>query len=77
MEQNQLNVKSARIFEINPNHTIFKKINDSLSNSKDDNELNRDMIEVVYGQACLIEGDSIDNPSNFALKLNSLLERVI
>jgi molecular chaperone HtpG len=77
MEQNQLNVKSARIFEINPNHSIFKKINDSLSNSKDDNELNRDMIEVVYGQACLIEGDSIDNPSNFALKLNSLLERVI
>ncbi|WHA05438.1 molecular chaperone HtpG [Candidatus Bandiella numerosa] len=77
MEQNQLNVKSARIFEINPNHSIFKKINDSLSNSKDDNELNSDMIEVVYGQACLIEGDSIDNPSNFALKLNSLLERVI
>ncbi|MBY0580605.1 MAG: molecular chaperone HtpG [Rickettsiales bacterium] len=77
MEQNQLNVKSARIFEINPNHSIFKKINDSLSNSKDDNELNSDMIEVVYGQACLIEGDSIENPSNFALKLNSLLERVI
>ena len=77
MEQNQLNAKSARIFEINPNHSIFKKINNSISSKKDDNELNKNMIEVIYGQACLIEGDSIDNPSDFAHKLNSLLEKVV
>ena len=77
MEQNQLNAKSARIFEINPNHAIFKKINNSLSSKEDDDELNSNMIEVIYGQACLIEGDSIDNPSDFAYKLNSLLEKVV
>lgn len=74
--QNQLNTKSARTFEINPDHPIFKKIKASLLNNGEENELSKNMIEVVYGQSCLIEGDSIDNPSDFAYKLNYLLEKV-
>ncbi len=76
IEQNQLHSKSAKVLEINPNHPIFKKIVSSLLNNNKDTELNKNLIEVVYGQACLIEGDSLDNPSEFAHKLNSLLEKI-
>ena len=48
----------------------------SLLNNNKDTELNKNLIEVVYGQACLVEGDSLDNPSEFAHKLNSLLEKI-
>lgn len=76
IEQKQLHSKSAKVLEINPNHQIFKKIMSSLSNDTKDKELNKNLVEVVYGQACLIEGDSLDNPSEFAHKLNSLLEKI-
>ena len=76
MEQNQLNSKSARIFEINPCHKIFQQISDSLKNKSNEDEINKSMVEVVYSQACLIEGDTIDNPSDFSYKLTTLLERV-
>ncbi len=77
IKQNQLNSKSPQIFEINPTHEILKKINHSLAKNNDEYDLNKNLIEVVYGQACLIEGDTIENPSNFACKLNALLERVV
>ena len=77
IEQRQLNSKSGRILEINPNHPIFKKISNSISKDNGELELNKNLVDVIYTQACLIEGASIDNPSEFALKLNSLLERVI
>ena len=76
IEQRQLNSKSGRILEINPDHPILKKINNSISGNAEELELNRDLIDVIYTQACLIEGAAIENPSEFASKLNSLLEKI-
>ena len=76
IDQRQLHSKSARIFEINPSHAILKKISGSIADDKE-SELNRNLIDVIYTQACLIEGDAVDNLSEFASKLNSILERVI
>ena len=76
IEQRQLNSKSGRILEINPDHPILKKINNSISGNAGELELNRDLIDVIYTQACLIEGAAIENPSEFASKLNSLLEKI-
>ncbi|MFQ3307565.1 MAG: molecular chaperone HtpG [Candidatus Midichloriaceae bacterium] len=76
IEQKQMPNKSARILEINPNHVIMKKINNSLQKDiKNDQDAN--LIHVIYVQACLIEGDSIDSPSDFAQQLNSLLEKIV
>lgn len=75
IDQKQLHSKSARILEINPEHSIWKKISNSLENEKE-KVANSNLINVVYSQACLIEGDSIDNPSEFAEQLNSLLSKI-
>ena len=64
MPQNDGNkVKAEKALEINPNHPIFEKLKDLYANDKD--KL-KDYANLLYDQALLIEGMSIDNPVEFA-----------
>jgi len=64
MPQNDSNkVKAEKALEINPNHPIFEKLKDLYANDKD--KL-KDYAKLLYDQALLIEGMSIDNPVEFA-----------
>lgn len=64
MPQNDGNkVKAEKALEINPNHPIFEKMKDLYANDKD--KL-KDYAKLLYDQALLIEGMSIDNPVEFA-----------
>lgn len=64
MPQNDGNkVKAEKALEINPNHHIFEKLKDLYANDKD--KL-KDYAKLLYDQALLIEGMSIDNPVEFA-----------
>lgn len=64
MPQNDGNkVKAEKALEINPNHPIFEKLKDLYANDKD--KL-KDYAKLLYDQALLIEGMSIDNPVKFA-----------
>lgn len=64
MPQNDGNkVKAEKALEINPNHPIFDKLKDLYANDKD--KL-KDYTKLLYDQALLIEGMSIDNPVEFA-----------
>ncbi len=74
MEQKQLKNKSLKILEINPKHPILTKVENSLSDAQEIDR-NKDIIYVIYTQACLIEGETIENPSEFGTKLNSLLAK--
>lgn len=56
-------VKAEKALEINPNHPIFEKLKDLYANDKD--KL-KDYAKLLYDQALLIEGMSIDNPVEFA-----------
>ena len=64
MPQNDGNkVEAEKALEINPNHPIFEKLKDLYANDKD--KL-KDYAKLLYDQALLIEGMSIDNPVEFA-----------
>lgn len=64
MPQNDGNkVKAEKALEINPNHPIFENLKDLYANDKD--KL-KDYAKLLYDQALLIEGMSIDNPVEFA-----------
>lgn len=64
MPQNDGNkVKAEKALEINQNHPIFEKLKDLYANDKD--KL-KDYAKLLYDQALLIEGMSIDNPVEFA-----------
>ena len=73
MEQNQLHQKSAKTIEVNPNHEIVK----NLINKYDANPENPEVHNIAYvlfTQACMIEGDAIDDTSEYVKIINDLLK---
>ena len=64
------NVKAGRILEINPNHDIFKAMQNVQQNHP---EKMSDYASILYDQALLIEGFSIDNPVEFSNKICDLM----
>ena len=56
------------IFEVNPEHPLVAKLD-----KESDEEMFEDVITVLFGQASLSEGGSIDEPGDFSAKLNKLL----
>lgn len=63
-------VKAGRILEINPNHDIFKAIQNVYANNND--KMN-DYASILFDQALLIEGLPIENPVEFSNKVCQLM----
>ena len=68
-QQNQ-EVKAERVFELNPNHPMFAKLEALYKADKD--EASR-MTKLLYTEALLQEGILPDDPKAFAEDLNALL----
>ena len=64
------NLKAQKILEINPNHELFRAIED-LYESND--EAIDDYAEILYNQALLIEGLEIKDPVGFSNKMVKVL----
>lgn len=62
-------MKADKILEINPNHKVFEKLQ-SLSGS----DLN-DYATLLYHQALLLEGQTIENPKAFLASLNKIMSQ--
>lgn len=75
IEQKQLASASAKILEINPSHKIVAKISKEVSEKNKDEE-NKQLVHLLYDQACIIEGEPVADAGAFSSRLNSLLERV-
>ena len=65
-EGNPYGMKATRILEINPNHPIFEALQSVYAKDK---EAVKEYAELLYDQALLIEGFTIDNPAEFSRKI--------
>ncbi len=63
-------MKAERILEINPNHDVFKKMEELYKNDK---ASITEIAKVLYNQALLLEGMPLDNPKEFADLVTKLL----
>ena len=63
-------MKATRILEINPNNVIFKKLQ---ATYKEDATKAKEITEVLYNQALLIEGFSIKDPIEYSRKICELI----
>ena len=72
IEQKQLLTRLPKILEININHPIIKKIKDNINNTEKQEELS-DIIHNLYDEACILEGETIENPSEFVKRINKLM----
>ncbi len=62
-------IKAEKILELNPNHPLFGKIKEC-----EDSEKLSDIMYVLYNQSLLVEGFEVENPVEFAEKINSLIK---
>ena len=63
-------VKADRVFEINPNHAVFGKIEEAY---KDNKELGDKLVNILYNEALLQEGILPDDPKAFANAITDLI----
>lgn len=73
LEQKQLAKGMLKILEINPNHKIIKSLNTKLGKEKELENL-KQTIKILYDEACVLEGEPVANPSEFAKRLNEMLQ---
>lgn len=66
---NGSNIKAERILEINPNHPIFKVLENI---QYDENKLT-DYASVLLNQALLLEGFKVENPNEFIEKMCKIM----
>ena len=57
------NIKAVKVLEINSNHPIYNKLHTLYST---DTEKLKEVADVLYAQAQIIEGLEVENPSKLA-----------
>lgn len=73
LDQQQIQKGMLKNIEINTKHPIIKEIDDNLGKPEKLEEM-KEMVEMLFDEACIIEGEPVVNPGEFAKKLNKLLE---
>ncbi|MGL5417459.1 MAG: molecular chaperone HtpG [Clostridium sp.] len=68
---NNENVKSEKILEINTNHEVFKAIKEYYEKDKDKFNL---YVNLLYNQALLMEGLSVEDPTDFVNDICKLMK---
>lgn len=68
------NVKAEKILEINAKHDIFTVLEKLYLN---DDPLFATYLDVLYNQGLLMEGFPLENPTDFAKKINDLMKKSV
>jgi molecular chaperone HtpG len=66
----ELNTK--RIFELNPNHAVVKKLQNLYAANPSDPKV-EDTIRLLYDQAVLAEGSKLKDLTGFLRRINELI----
>ena len=74
IEQKQLNTASAKILEINPEHSIIRSLVSKLTKSGSSSEI-EDVTWMLFDQARILEGEEIIDPAAFTRRLQGLVEK--
>lgn len=68
---NNQGVKANKVLEINPNHQVFNSLKETYENDKDKFAL---YTNLLYNQALLVEGLSVEDPVEFANNICKLMK---
>ncbi|ELC8453767.1 molecular chaperone HtpG [Clostridium perfringens] len=68
---NNKGVKAQKVLEVNTNHEVFNSLKDALENDKDKFNL---YTKLLYNQALLVEGLSIEDPVDFTNDICKLMK---
>merc|ERR1712050_451837 len=67
--------RNQAILEVNPNHNVIKQLKNAMETDPESVET-EDMVLLIYETAALIGGYTIEDPGDFAARVNKLMEQV-
>ncbi|MFV9929645.1 MAG: molecular chaperone HtpG [Rickettsia endosymbiont of Haemaphysalis japonica] len=74
IEQKQIANASAKNLELNPKNKIMEKIfNDLKANNKN----NAELVNLIFDQACILEGEPVADTGAFSKRLNDIVQKAI
>ncbi len=65
---------STRILELNPRHTLVKKLAQAILDKADEEKINN-AVWILYDEARAIEGEPLVDPAGFIEKINAFMEK--
>jgi molecular chaperone HtpG len=74
-QHNQLSETTPRILEINAEHPLIAKMATIIKGDKASSDKMDDAAFLLLDQARLVEGEALPDPSEFARRLSSMMER--
>ncbi len=74
LDQNQIQRGMLKNIEINTKHPIIQEINEDIAKPEKLEEA-KEIVYTLFDEACIIEGEPVSNPGDFARRLNKLLEK--
>ncbi len=74
VEQKQLPATSAKVLEINPEHSIIKSLMAKLADSASSSDV-EDVTWLLFDQARIVEGEDISDPAAFTRRLQNFVEK--
>ncbi len=72
----QISSSSAKILEINPNHSLISKLTDNISDSQK-KEQARDIVKLLFAEANIIEGEPVSDIIGFTKRINEVIEKAL
>lgn len=69
-DPNNHGIKASKILELNPDHAVFKVLQDAYQNDRDSL---KEYAEVLYDQALLVQGLPLEDPAAYARKISDLM----
>jgi molecular chaperone HtpG len=76
LDQKQLNSRTAKILELNPRHSIVERLS-SIIEKDEDQQQAAALVEIIFNQACLVAGESMQDPYQYTKLVNVLLEKAL
>ncbi|MFP3120895.1 molecular chaperone HtpG [Rickettsia sp. R2] len=74
IEQKQIANASAKNLELNPKNKIIEKIFNDL---KTNNKNNEELVNLIFDQACILEGEPVADTGAFSKRLNDIVQKAI
>jgi molecular chaperone HtpG len=78
MEQRRSSFPVPKVLEINPKHPIIQRINSDLL-AEDQHSImnNKELVKLIFDEACIIEGQLPSNVVEFSERINNIMEKVL
>ena len=73
LDQNQIQKGMLKNIEINIKHPIIKEIQENIAKPEQIAKM-KELVEILFDEACILEGEPVANPGEFAKRLNTLLK---